>query len=112
MLPSPARPHARVELLFGASRPDGRAIDDDEWRTFLDAEVTPRFPDGLTVLSGDGQWRNAAGRITRERSRVILVWYIPRPSSSADIDVIRDAYRKQFAQESVMRVDGVGCVTF
>lgn len=103
---------ARVELLFGASRADGRAISDEEWRGFLDAEVTPRFPDGLTVLSGDGQWRNPAGRITRERSRILLVWYAPHATSSAAIDAIRDAYKKQFAQESVMRVDGAGCVSF
>ena len=107
-----ARSLARLELLFGALRPDGRLISDDEWRAFLDAEVTPRFPDGLTVLSGDGQWRNGAGRITRERSRILLVWYAPNAGSERDISAIRDAYRKQFSQESVMRVDGVGCVSF
>lgn len=108
----PAKAMARVELLLGASRADGRAIGDEEWRAFLDAEVTPRFPDGLTVLTGDGQWRNSTGRITRERSRVMLVWYIPRATSSTDVDAIREAYKKQFAQESVMRVDGAGCVSF
>ena len=108
----PAHPYARLELLFGASRPDGREITATEWQAFLDAEVTPRFPDGLTVLEGRGQWRNGRGEITREPARVLLVWHVPTPRTETDIAAIRTAYRRQFAQESVMRVDGTACVSF
>ena len=33
---------------------------------FLDDEVTPRFPDGLSVLDVAGQYRDPSGRIVRE----------------------------------------------
>jgi hypothetical protein len=59
-------PMARLELLFGMSRHGGEPINDQEWQGFVDQEVTPRFPDGLTVVQAYGQWRNQAGRITKE----------------------------------------------
>ena len=103
---------ARLELLFGMGRKDGGEISDAEWAAFLDAEVTPRFPAGLTVLSGYGQWQGESGELTREKSRVLLVWYQRAADSERKIEAIRSAYKQRFAQESVMRVDGRSCVSF
>jgi hypothetical protein len=102
----------RLELLFGMGKPDGSTISDADWTTFLDAEVTPRFPDGLTVLSGYGQWRGPSDQLTREASRVLLVWYKPAPDTEHKIEAIRTAYRERFSQDSVMRVDSRSCVSF
>ena len=103
---------ARLELLFGLGKPDGGTISDADWADFLDAEVTPRFPAGLTVLSAYGQWRGDSGPLTKEASRVLLVWYAPGPYSEHKIEAIRTAYRERFSQDSVMRVDGRSCVSF
>lgn len=102
----------RLELLFGAAKPDGTEVSDADWLAFLDETVTPRFPDGLTVLDGRGQWRNARGEIVREATRVLLVWHLPHARTAADIAAIRETYKQRFGQESVMRIDGVGCVAF
>lgn len=102
----------RVELLFGMGRKDGGEIGESDWRTFLEAEVTPRFPDGLTVLTGYGQWRNPAGAIAKESSRVLLIWVKHAPGNAASIEAIRTAWKARFQQDSVMRVDGVSCVSF
>ena len=48
---------ARTELFFGTAKPDGTAVTDEAFSTFLDEQITPRFPDGLTLLKGDGQFR-------------------------------------------------------
>lgn len=109
---APARPMVRLELLFGTARPDGRAVTDADWAGFLDREVTPRFPAGLTVLRGLGQWRGSDGRLTRERSNVVIIWYEPTDRTEADIEAIRHAYERQFDQQSVMRVESVSCVSF
>ncbi len=109
---TPARLMARVELLFGTTLADGQALADTEWTKFVDEEVTPRFPEGLTELAGHGQWRRPDGVISREPSRVLLIWYSPAPARDADIDAIRAAYKTRFKQLSVMRVDGVDCVSF
>jgi Protein of unknown function (DUF3574) len=102
-----SEPWVRTELFFGLSRPDGPAISDAEWETFLDAEITPRFPDGLTVISGDGQWQSETGQIVEEQSKIVVLLY---PSgaideSNAEIEAIRAAYEQRFHQESVLRAD-------
>ena len=108
----PAEIMSRLELLFGMGRKGGGEVSEDEWRTFLDAEVTPRFPDGLTVLTGYGQWRNAAGALAKETSRVLVIWAKPAPEVQASIELIRAAWKTRFQQESVMRVDSASCVSF
>jgi len=103
---------ASLELLFGMSRKDAEPISDAQWQGFVDEEVTPRFPDGLTVIPGYGQWRSQSGGIAKESSRVMIIWYEPKPDSEASIEAIRKAYKTRFNQESVMRVDGMSCVNF
>jgi Protein of unknown function (DUF3574) len=104
---------ARVELLLGMGKKDGSEVSDAEWRAFLSSEVTPRFPDGLTVLPGYGQWRSSTtGALARESERVLLIWYKPNADSDRRIEQIRTAYKARFGQDSVMRVDGSSCVSF
>jgi len=99
-------------MLFGTSRPDAPSVSDEEWARFLDEEVTPRFPSGLTVLQGAGQWRGRDPSVTKEQSKILVIWHEPTSRTETDIEAIRSAYRTRFTQESVMRVDGVSCVSF
>lgn len=99
-------------MLFGTSRSKGPPITEEEWASFLDAEVTPRFPTGLTTLRGPGQWRGSYGRLAKEQTHILVIWHEPSPRADADIEAIRSAYKSRFRQESVMRVDSVSCVLF
>ena len=102
-----AEPWVRTELFFGTSKPDGTEITEAEWQAFLDEEITPRFPDGLTVLSGSGQWQGDDEEIVQERSKIVILLY-PREAveeSNAEIEDIRAAYEQAFEQESVLRAD-------
>ena len=107
-----ARPMARLEMLLGTSRRDGQTISEEAWGSFLDSEVTPRFPAGLTVLRGPGQWRGNDGQLAKEHSNVLIIWHEPTSRTDDDIEAIRSAYKARFDQESVMRVDSVSCVSF
>jgi hypothetical protein len=71
----PGKEMLRTELYFGIARRGGGTVGDDEWRAFLRDEITPRFPDGLTVLDARGQWRGHDGELIR--SRVVMVLYEP-----------------------------------
>lgn len=105
----------RAELYFGTTMPDGSMISDEDWQAFLDEEITPRFPAGLTVLEGYGQFLNSAGIIAAEESIVLIIFYPGEAvaESSAALEEIRDAYELQFDQESVLRVDAaLVCVSF
>lgn len=98
---------ARTELLFGAGQ-----VGMAQWRAFLAREVTTRFPEGLTAVDGYGQWKAPNGKISAERSRVLLLWHAPGAEADSKIDAIREAYKRQFHQLSVMRVDSTDCVSF
>jgi hypothetical protein len=97
----------RTELYFGMDRKGGGEVTPEQWTKFLLDEVTPRFPDGLTVFDAAGQFRSASGAIVKEKSRVIVLLYRrdQRKTASQKIDEIRAAYCRRFDQESVMRID-------
>src|SRR5262249_21440026 len=108
---SGAAPLARGDPLFGTSGQDGSTGAAADLPAFLRNEVTPRFPDGLTVLSGTGQWLSG-DRVRKEGSRVLIIFYQRAADSDDKIDAIRSRYKTRFQQESVMRVDGLSCVAF
>jgi hypothetical protein len=110
---APAKLMARLELVFGAGHAGGgQTISERRFMGFLATEVTPRFPDGLSLFSGYGQWRDGKGRLIREPSRLLLIWYVPGQESEARIEAIRTAYKRRFHQQSVLRADGSSCVSF
>ncbi len=105
---APAQSMARVELFFGA----GGGVTPRAFAQFLAREVTPRFPEGLSLFEGRGQWRDASGRITREPSRLALIYYRPGTDTDGRIEAIRAAYKRRFHQQSVLRADSSACVAF
>jgi len=97
-----------AELLFGRTR-----VSDARWTRFLATEITPRFPDGLTVLDARGQWRNPkTDRISRERSKVVMIAMPPGADNDARLRQIIDAYRTRFKQQSVGLIVRPACVSF
>lgn len=107
----------RTELFFGTAKPDGTAVTEAEWTAFLADEITPRFPDGLTVMTGMGQWQEEDGDIIQERSQLVILLYPSEfaAESGALIEEIRAAYEQDFQQESVLRADDDAapvCVSF
>jgi hypothetical protein len=101
----------RTTLYFGLTRPSGR-VSEDEWRAFLRQQVTPRFPDGLTVWEAQGQWRRADGRVARERSKVLLLVHDDTALARATLGELVTAYKERFEQESVLWESSSVCATF
>ncbi|KUL41021.1 DUF3574 domain-containing protein [Streptomyces regalis] len=113
--PSRGEPYVETQLFFGTARPDGGpAVTGKQFMAFVDKEVTPDFPDGLTVQSGRGQWRDVNGTIEKERSYELILLYPRTQAQSSDrkIEEIRRAYEKAFGQEAVARVDDEARVDF
>jgi Protein of unknown function (DUF3574) len=103
----PATLFTHTELFFGSLKPDGSLVSEEAFLGFLDAEITPRFPNGLTLLTGLGQFLNAQGVIIQEPSRLLILLYPLEEwrHSSEKIEQIREQYKQMFDQESVLRVD-------
>ena len=99
---------------MGRSGPeDGDIVDDAEWDTFLADTVTPRFPDGLTVLDGSGQWRGSDGQIQREASKLLII-LAPIDHEQAEdlIEQVSNEYKTRFEQEAVLKTISKTCVAF
>lgn len=107
-----AESFVRTELFFGPSRPGG-VVSEAEFKAFVDSRVTPRFPDGLTLISGIGQFREASQAITVEGSKLLILLY-PEQDAAANrkIEQIRSDYKRTFQQQSVLRADEASCVLF
>jgi hypothetical protein len=103
----PQKPMRDVELMLGRTASDAR------WRRFLAHEVTPRFPDGLTVYETTGQWRDPrTGIIHRERSRVLRIIMANDDAVRQKISAVAEAYKSQFRQQSVGIVMRDVCAAF
>ncbi len=107
----PARPGSahwlRSELYFaiGAIDDPDQGVREMRWRAFLDREVTPRFPDGLTVFDAYGQWRRRGSDTTgRLRSKVLVILYEDNEANRSAIDAIRVAFKAQSHDQSVLLV--------
>ena len=94
---------------MGRALSGGGEVDERIWQDFLDREVTPRFPDGLTVHDAYGQWRTPDGRAVRERTKVITIVLPATPLAARSLGEIADIYRAQFRQQSVGIVTSPSC---
>ncbi|MGH9518326.1 MAG: DUF3574 domain-containing protein [Terriglobales bacterium] len=104
-----------TKLYFGlgpADHPD-QGIGENEWHAFLDKEVTPRFPAGLSVVDVYGQWQGKnETRPERLRSKMLIIDYPDTAENRAKIDAIRSAWKKKTGDQSVMRVTEPADVSF
>jgi hypothetical protein len=109
----PGEAFRRTELYFGSARPDGKPpVTDAQFDAFVDKYVTPRFPDGLTQLTGEGQFNGSTGPIEETSFVVILLYPIDDRAANKEIEAIRKDYRRLFQQESVLRADSTDRVSF
>ncbi len=102
----------RDELYFGRSLPRGEIISDAQWQQFLNSEITPRFPEGLTVLDGYGQYLNSAGILSKEQTKIVILIYKYSPEKNQFVKEIINNYKLRFQQESVLRVTSLVVVAF
>ena len=108
----PARAMLSAEMFFGRSV-GSRVVSDGEFTAFLASEITPRFPDGLTVIEARGQWRNGErGAILREPSKLVKIIFADDAQKRADLDAIAESYKKRFHQQSVLIALQPSCVSF
>ena len=97
-----------ADLLFGRTH-----VSEASFARFLAAEVTPRFPDGFTVIDARGQWRNPDSRkISRERSTVLMIAMPPAAGNDERLQKIIEAYKTRFRQQSVGLIVRPACVSF
>jgi Protein of unknown function (DUF3574) len=107
------KPQHVAELIFGRSIGGRIEVSEKLWMQFVDEEITPRFPDGLTVFDAAGQWRDKTNKkITRESSKIVLIVLPGNAEDSARLNEIVNAYKRNFGQKSVGLIVRPACVSF
>ncbi|ULU27724.1 DUF3574 domain-containing protein [Dyella terrae] len=103
----------RLYFGLGVVGDDTHGITEQGWRAFLDAEVTPRFPDGLSVVDVYGQWQGK-GQATPERlrSKMLVIDYPDIPANRDKVEAIRAAWKQRTGDQSVLRVTQPAEVSF
>jgi len=99
-------------LFFGRNIPAGGTVSDAQWNEFLRTVVTPRFPKGLTIFQGNGQWLDPRGDVVREPVFVIEVFHDRSAAAEASIAAIAAEYKKRFGQDAVLRVTSGSVIRF
>lgn len=95
-------------LYFGLALSDRGAVSERDWTRFLAEVVTPRFPDGLTVVDAYGQWRDPAladAPIVRETTKIIIVVHSETPEAAVALADIKAEYMDRFGQKSVFHTE-------
>jgi hypothetical protein len=104
-----------TRLYFGLGPADepGKGISESAWRAFLDKEVTPRFPDGLSVIDVYGQWQGKQETTPeRIRTKLLIIDYPDVQENRDKIEAIRTAWKRLTGDQSVMRVTAPADVSF
>lgn len=109
--PAGLKPMTEAELFFGRDIADKPGVSAEDWQRYLDEEVTPRFPNGLTVEDAAGQWKGADGMV-REASKHLIVILSGAPDEADKLTAIREAYKRRFRQESVLLLETKSCGSF
>jgi len=111
--PAPQNSMLEIELMFGRNIGGKPGVSEAQWRAVLAREVTPRFPDGLTVFEAAGQWRDDKTKaLVRERSKIVRILLPADAAADEKIEAIAAAYIKRFKQDSVGIVRRPACVHF
>ncbi|SFJ27986.1 Protein of unknown function [Bosea sp. OK403] len=102
-----------AELLFGRNIGDRLGVSEKAFGRFIDEEVTPRFPDGLTILAGQGQYRDTTrGVLVREQAKLLVIALKDEPEGRAKLAAIAEAYKQRFNQQSVGTILRPACISF
>jgi hypothetical protein len=110
--PSGQEAQRTAQLFFGRNIGDKQGVSEADFQKFVDQEITPKFPDGLTVIDGGGQWRGEENKLIREAAKVVLIVLPKRGDAAARIEAVRNAYKTRFHQDAVLLITQSSCVSF
>jgi hypothetical protein len=97
-------------LYFGTETPSGH-VTPEAWAQFIGEIVTPRFPKGLSVWQGSGQWRSASGEVINEPSYIVSLVHPDDATARKAVQEVVASYKTRFHQEAVLRVRTPACMS-
>jgi hypothetical protein len=91
-----------VDLYFGRDIAGRAPLTEAEWASFARTQITPRFPDGFTVIDAQGQWLNPdTHAIGVEPTKMVRIAAPATADLAARVSAVTEAYRARFHQFAV-----------
>ena len=106
---APLKAALEVDLYFGRQTGSKREVTDAQWAQFLAEEVTPRFPDGLTVIDAAGQSRERRISAVLGRTKLVVIVVLDAPDLRAKVQDVTVAYSRRFGERTVFHVEHPVC---
>ncbi|WP_421908354.1 DUF3574 domain-containing protein [Methanolacinia petrolearia] len=101
------------EIYFGLSRPDGTTITETDWDNFVNEEIVPCFPEGFTIVDSKGYWQDYSTNVTiAENSKIVIIYGGFSEEDIQKIIDLKNIYKEEFEQDSVMLVVSSSFVSF
>jgi len=100
-----------AELVFGRNIGQSLGVSEADFTRFLDEEVSPRFPEGLTVSDSYGRWLYK-GEVFKEPGKRLNLILTGKPDDRRKVAEIVQAYERRFRQDAVLSMIHPACVSF
>ena len=104
-IPPSGSQYVRTELYYGAGIREEKGDYDTVWNEYLDRVVTPRFPEGLTLIEASGQWRvKPDQKPRRSGSKILVLIHEATEEKFRKLDEIRSIWKERSGHRSVLKV--------
>jgi hypothetical protein len=100
-----------AELIFGRNIGQTLGVSEADFTRFLDEEVSPRFPEGLTVTDSQGRWLYN-GELFKEPGKRLNLILTGKPDDRRKVAEIAQAYERRFRQDAVLSMIHPACISF
>ena len=109
--PEGMSPWVTFNLYFGRGHRDNpESISEEDWNKFLEEVITPRFPDGLTLIDVYGQYFDSeAQQVFSEKTKLlnVLVPHDALESGTSAVSEINRAYSERFPETGTVFVTSI-----
>lgn len=96
----------KTELYFGRTIGMYGFVTDEQWKTFVNERITPRFPAGFSIIDVAGRWKCVkSGQVIEEQTKMVVLCHHKTISDDRHLLAIITEYKSLFDQDSVMLVE-------
>ena len=99
-------------MFFGRNVGVAPGVSEADWENFVDSELVPRFPDGLSVIDTAGVWRGKEGVAIHELGKAVVIVLAGKSDGLQHVSAVASAYKATFEQEAVLTARSRACVAF
>lgn len=107
------RPMIEAQLFFGRQIDNRGPVTMKEWSDFAATVIAKVFPEGFTMMDGEGAWLDPESKSEiREDTKIVLIVAKQSRDLAAKLTKVIDAYKARFRQHSVGLVTRQVCAAF